>query len=116
MHVAPVTSTTLARAAQLLNKTNQMNLSTRRLSEQELLVWAQTPGRNLWTVSVSDRFGDAGLTGIVSVEAEGSVTRIVDYLLSCRVMGRKIEEAMVHVAVETARLSGATSVEARLLP
>jgi FkbH-like protein len=78
----------LQRATQLLNKTNQMNLSTRRLTEQELLAWAAGPRRRLWTVSVSDRFGDAGLTGIVSIEADGSVGRVVDYLLSCRVMGQ----------------------------
>jgi predicted enzyme involved in methoxymalonyl-ACP biosynthesis len=67
-------------------------------------------------VSVADRFGDAGLTGIVSVEVAGGTARVVDYVLSCRVMGRRVEETMVHLAVETARAGGATSLEARLLP
>lgn len=116
VRVEPLGKGNLARAAQLFNKTNQMNLSTRRLSEDELVAWAQAPGRALWTVSVSDRFGDAGLTGIVSVETDNGRGRVVDYLLSCRVMGRKVEEAMVHLAVETAREAGAKEVEARLLP
>ncbi|HVP68490.1 MAG TPA: HAD-IIIC family phosphatase [Anaeromyxobacteraceae bacterium] len=114
--VEPLGPSNLTRAAQLLNKTNQMNLATRRLTEQELVAWSGGDGRRLWTVSVSDRFGDAGLTGIVSVEADGAVCRVVDYLLSCRVMGRRIEEAMVHLAVETARTLNGRFVEAQLVP
>jgi len=112
----PLGKGNLARAAQLFNKTNQMNLSTRRLSEEELVAWSKQPGHALWAVSVSDKFGDAGLTGIVSVETEDGRGRVVDYLLSCRVMGRKVEEAMVHLAVETARARGAREVWAKLLP
>ncbi|HZZ84808.1 MAG TPA: HAD-IIIC family phosphatase [Anaeromyxobacteraceae bacterium] len=112
----PLGPSNLARAAQLLNKTNQMNLSTRRLTERELAEWAGAPGRHLWTVTVSDRFGEAGLTGIVSVEVEDGCGRVVDWVLSCRVMGRRVEEVMVHLAVETARRAGAASVEARLVP
>jgi FkbH-like protein len=112
----PLGPANLARTAQLLNKTNQMNLSTRRLTDQELTAWAAAPGRALWAVSVADRYGDAGLTGIVSVEVADGAARVVDYVLSCRVMGRRVEEAMVHLAVETARAAGATSLEARLLP
>jgi FkbH-like protein len=114
--VEPLGPSNLARTTQLLNKTNQMNLATRRLTEPELTAWAAGPGRALWTVSVADRFGDAGLTGIVSVETEGGLGRVVDYVLSCRVMGRRVEETMVHLAVESARALGAGALEARLLP
>jgi FkbH-like protein len=65
---------------------------------------------------VSDRFGDAGLTGIVSVEAKGGTAQIVDYVLSCRVMGRRIEETLVHLAVEQARVANAATVEVKHLP
>ena len=116
VRVEPLGPATLARTVQLLNKTNQMNLATRRLTEPELSGWARAPGRHLWTFTVSDRFGDAGLTGILGMETDGVVGRVVDYVLSCRVMGRKVEEAMVHVAVETARQAGLGAVEARLLP
>ncbi len=112
----PLGPTNLARTTQLLNKTNQMNLSTRRLTEVELTEWAKGPGRGLWAVSVSDKFGDAGLTGIVSLEANGAGARIVDFVLSCRVMGRKVEETMVHLAVARARELGLGTVEAVLLP
>ncbi len=103
------------RATQLLNKTNQLNLSTRRLNEAELTAWAAAPNHKLWVVSVSDRFGDAGLTGIVSIEIEDGVARIVDYVLSCRVMGRKVEETLLHLAVAGAFDAGAAKVEALYL-
>jgi FkbH-like protein len=108
----PLGPSNLPRATQLLNKTNQLNLSTRRLNEAELMSWANGPNRGLWVISVSDRFGDAGLTGIVSIEVDGSVARIVDYVLSCRVMGRKVEETMLHMAVTAAAAAGANRVEA----
>ena len=112
----PLSPANLARAAQLLNKTNQMNLSTRRLTESELLEWSRGPGRTFWAVTVLDRFGDAGLTGLLSLEVADGRARIVDFVLSCRVMGRKVEEAMLHLAVaESARL-GLGSLEARHLP
>jgi FkbH-like protein len=114
--VEPLGRTNLARTAQLLNKTNQMNLSTRRLTEAELEEWAKQEGRWLRAISVSDRLGDSGLTGIVSVESDGKTAKIVDFVLSCRVMGRKIEEAMVHLAVEEARRSSLPRVVATLLP
>src|SRR5207248_369297 len=102
----------LSRAAQLLNKTNQMNLATRRMSEAEFAAWAKEKMRKAWTFRVSDKFGDSGLTGILTMEVDGPRARIVDFVLSCRVMGRKIEEAMLHVAIGWARLAGAYEVYA----
>jgi FkbH-like protein len=104
----------LQRAAQLLNRTNQMNLSTRRMSAAELLAWAEPDHRRLWTLRVADRFGDAGLTGIVSLETQGRKARIVDFVLSCRVMGRKVEEAMLFAALLNA--PDAEEVYAQYLP
>lgn len=106
----------LARTTQLLNKTNQMNLSTRRLTENELQAWASERTNEVWAIHVSDKFGDAGLTGIVSLEVLGDRARLADFVLSCRVMGRKVEECMVHLAVASARDRGAKTVEAHYLP
>jgi FkbH-like protein len=92
-----------------------MNLSTRRLTEAELTHWLDSPARRLWTISVADRFGDAGLTGIVSVEIANGDARIVDFVVSCRVIGRKVEETLVYIAVEHARNRGAGRVVADLL-
>jgi FkbH-like protein len=102
----------LPRAAQLLNKTNQMNLSTRRMSEAHFDAWARQEGRRVWTFRVSDKFGDSGLTGILSVEIDGLRGKIIDFVLSCRVMGRKVEEAMLYVAINWAQSLGLQEVYA----
>jgi len=106
----------LPRTAQLLNKTNQMNLTTRRMTEDELLEWARHDGRRLWTFRVSDRFGDQGLTGIISLEVSGRIGTIVDFVLSCRVMGRKVEESMLFVALNYAKSAGLKEVKAVYYP
>lgn len=106
----------LQRAAQLLNKTNQMNLSTRRMSEAELMAWAEQEHCRLWTLRASDKFGDAGLTGIVSLEIHDQSAQIVDFILSCRVMGRKIEETMIATATHHAQTLGIKNVYARYIP
>jgi FkbH-like protein len=106
----------LERAAQLFNKTNQMNLATRRLSAAELLRWASHDGRAVFTFRVADRFGDSGLTGIVGLERERSAARLTDFLLSCRVIGRHVEETLLHIAVGRARAVGATELIADFIP
>lgn len=111
-----LTLANLPRAAQLLNKTNQMNLSTRRLSETELWEWANAPGRKLFTFKVIDKLGDSGLTGLASIIKEGNAARIVDFVLSCRVIGRKVEETMLHALVEEVRAWRVHEVFAEYVP
>jgi FkbH-like protein len=111
--VEALNAANLSRIAQLLNKTNQMNLSTRRMTEEELLGWASAETNRVWGFYVSDRFGDSGLTGVLGVSSEGNRLQIVDFILSCRVMGRRIEETMLHVGIEWARRNAADRVVAR---
>ena len=85
----------LQRSTQLLNKTNQFNLSTRRISENELSKWSENIQRFCLTFSVSDRYGDSGLTAFVSIEENESNFKIIDFVMSCRVMGKGIEDAIV---------------------
>lgn len=105
-----------SRLAQLFNKTNQMNLTTRRLSESELAQWVEHDSRKLFAFRVADRFGDSGLTGILTLEFDGTVVKIADFILSCRVMGRRVEETMLAVAVEAGRDAGARVLEATYIP
>lgn len=91
-----------ARAEQLFNKTNQMNLSTRRLTANELEDWLKVGHRRAWTYRVSDRFGDAGLTGIASLELDGRTAILVDFILSCRVFGRGVEQTIIHHVAQSA--------------
>ena len=57
----------------------------------------------VWTFRVRDRFGDSGLSGLASLALEGPRAVIVDFLLSCRVMGRRVEETMLSWLVRCAR-------------
>ena len=104
------------RVVQLLNKTNQMNLSTRRASEQELHAWLQQNSRKLWSFRVKDKFGDSGLTGILSLDIESDIAHVTDFVLSCRVMGRNVEHAMVAFAVQYCASLGLKELRAKYLP
>jgi FkbH-like protein len=101
----------IVRAAQLLNKTNQMNLTTRRLTEDELVRWAAREGRLVYVFRVADRFEDYGLTGLASLAVDGDVASLTDFVVSCRVMGRGVEQAMLHALVSGARTLNASRVE-----
>jgi FkbH-like protein len=116
VHVETLQESDLSRAVQLLNKTNQMNLATRRMTELELISWAGEAARQVWTFRVSDRFGEAGLVGVASAEKSGRGALLRDFVLSCRVMGRKVEETMLHVAVTWVRRQGLEELRAVYLP
>lgn len=103
---------TLARAAQLTGKTNQFNLTTRRYSEAELRAKI-AEGIGVYTIRVVDRFGDNGIVGvaIISTSADGDTVWEIDtFLLSCRVMGRGVESALLSFLTAEARRSGAKAV------
>jgi FkbH-like protein len=104
------------RVVQLLNKTNQMNLTTRRVLEPELECWVGQDNRKLWAFRVKDKFGDSGLTGVLSLEMEAGAARIIDFVLSCRVFGRKVEDAMLAFAAEYCAASGFGELRARYIP
>ena len=97
----------LARAVQLLAKTNQFNLTTRRRSAAEVEEFANTPGGQAVVVRVRDRFGEAGVVGLALARMQGDYCRIDSLLLSCRVIGRGIETALLAHIGEQARRSGA---------
>jgi FkbH-like protein len=110
VRAVPLRQENLARAAQLLNKTNQFNLRLRRLDETSLWNWAAEPGNAAYVFHVSDRFGDSGLTGLASVSRVGSEAIIQDFVMSCRVMGKKVEDALLGFVVEQVRTRGSAKV------
>ena len=95
------------RITQLINKTNQFNLTTRRYTEAE--VAAMEADESVFTLQVrlSDRFGDLGMIGVVicrPADADRSAWDIDTWLMSCRVLGRQVEQAMLaKVATEARR-------------
>jgi FkbH-like protein len=105
----------MQRTVQLMNKTNQMNLTTRRLTEQELESWIADKNNILKVFRVADKFGDLGLTGIIGYSVNNNTCTIVDFILSCRIIGRKIEETMLYKAVSDARKKGAVNTKAKYI-
>lgn len=104
------------RTAQLTGKTNQFNLVTARFSPEELEAYRARPGHHVYVANVADRFGDSGLVFVLMVSVAGDEATIDNLLMSCRVMGRHIEDAIVE-AVEVALASeGVTRVRAAFVP
>jgi len=113
---APVREASLARAAQLTQKTNQFNVTTIRYSEVELLERQADPACLVTTVQVRDRFGDNGIVGFLMTRATGDEVKIDTLLLSCRVIGRTVETAMPAHVCEHASQRGARRVLGRIVP
>ncbi|MDC0198354.1 FkbH-like protein, partial [Candidatus Thioglobus sp.] len=103
MIVEKLNDINIPRVVQLMNKTNQMNLSTRRLTKEELMKWSKKKNNFIWSFRVTDRFGDAGLVGIASISLKNSYVQVVDFILSCRVMGKKIEQSMLYFLINEAK-------------
>jgi FkbH-like protein len=91
-----------------------MNLTTRRMTEAQLEACDQG-NRVVFVFHVADRFGEYGLTGLASLALDGECAIVTDFVVSCRVMGRGVENAMLHVLTEHAARHGATRVEATYL-
>ena len=93
------------RISQLTQRTNQFNFTTRRRSEQELKALV-TGGAEVLRVRVSDRFGDYGLVGVLIAQSSEQAWEVDSFLLSCRVLGRGVEHAMLRRLGEDARERG----------
>jgi FkbH-like protein len=114
------TAAELARVAQLIGKTNQFNLTTRRHTAAEVAAYADAGDWAIYTTEVSDRFGDNGIVGVAMVrhgERSGQpVAEIDTFLLSCRVIGRTVEDAMLHFLAEDSRRKGARQMVGWFIP
>ena len=114
--IEPATAFSIPRIAQLINKTNQFNLTTRRYTEAQVRVMAESEGSRISSVTVSDRFGDFGLTGVAIVHVGADRWLIDSFLLSCRVLGRGVEDALLAHIIEEARTAGARVLQAHFVP
>lgn len=110
--------TGLPRIVQLINKTNQFNLTTRRVTEETIGALIDDPAALTLQIRLLDQFGDNGIVAIVSgrFDPGTSTIRLRDWLMSCRVLGRGMEEETLNLIVgESARL-GATRLHGDYLP
>lgn len=103
----PFDKTGRSRIAQLINKSNQYNLTTRRYTEAEISEAETDPKCFTLQVRLSDIFGDNGMISVVICRQTGSATWEIDtWLMSCRVLGRRVQEAVLQEVLRHAALNG----------
>jgi FkbH-like protein len=114
--IAPPADSDWPRVAQLTHRTNQFNFTTRRRSEAEMRALADGPAAaTVLAVHVGDRFGDYGLVGVAVALEAGDAIEVDTLLLSCRVLGRGVEHAMVAHLGRLAQARGKARVRLTLV-
>jgi FkbH-like protein len=114
--IEPVSEASLARAAQLCQRTNQFNLTTRRHTAAELESMRGEEGVELYTLSVTDRFGDSGITGLAILRFGEEEAEIDTLLMSCRILGRRLEDTLLAFLAERAAARGVHLLVGRYKP
>lgn len=104
----------IVRASQLTQKTNQFNLTTLRCDIPMIREWVDDPNRALVTLSYSDRFGSEGIVALAMLDFAAG--HIASFLMSCRVIGRHVEDHLLEVVVGLFRARGVGTVRAEYLP
>lgn len=119
--VLPVSAENIDRVVDLITKTNQFNLTTRRHSRAKVEEMAATHGSVCFAVQLADRFGDYGIISVVLCVPDeecqsGEALRIDTWLMSCRAMGRTVEHLVMNCITEQATSAGYTRLLGEYLP
>ena len=113
----PFTSQNLQRIVQLNNKTNQFNLTTHRYSEADVLQRMDDPDYLTLQLRLSDVYGDNGVIGLVTGRKDtAGVLHLETWLMSCRVLGRRVEEATLSIIAEQAARMGCHTLAGTFTP
>jgi FkbH-like protein len=114
--ISEFTPVDVPRVSQLINKSNQFNVTTRRCSEAEVEALLTDEGRFAFSVRLADKFGDNGLISVVIAEVEGRTATVDTWLMSCRVLKRQMEDEVLNEIVRLAKLRGCEVVVGHYLP
>jgi FkbH-like protein len=106
----------LQRTVQLINKSNQFNLTTRRYSEEDVLAVMADPSAFGLQLRLLDRFGDNGVIAVVIGRVTGEEADIDTWLMSCRVLGRQVEPTTLNLVAAVAASLGARRLVGRYIP
>jgi len=90
------------RVSQLTQKTNQFNLTTKRYSNEEINKFVTSGNYNVYTLRLIDKYGDNGIVVVAIIEKENDQWYIDSFLMSCRVIGRQAETALLNTIIEDA--------------
>jgi FkbH-like protein len=110
------TDINIPRVAQLTQKTNQFNVTTRRYSEGEIRAFVESDSADVFFLRLSDRISDLGLVGVAIVKYSGSQAEIDSLLLSCRAIGRGAEDALLAHLLTTAKSRGCIKMLSKFIP
>jgi FkbH-like protein len=105
-----------ARITQLINKTNQFNLTTRRYTESQIMALEDSSEGLTLQIRLVDKFGDNGIVAIVICVPAGPDWVIDTWLMSCRVLNRKLEETTLNCIMAAAKSAGVRTVIGHFLP
>jgi FkbH-like protein len=108
--------TVMERAAQLVSKTNQFNLTTKRYSQSALQEMAESKEHFPLCYRLVDRFGDYGWISLVILKVNDSVLDIDTWLMSCRVLGKAVEETVLSDMITIAQNQGCTEIRGTYIP
>jgi FkbH-like protein len=114
--IRPFDNLDVPRIAQLIAKSNQFNLTTRRRTESEVHSLLDSDKFPAFTMRLSDRFGEHGLIAIVVGEVRGKDFVIDTWLMSCRVLKRQVEEEILNHIVRLAIAYGCDQIVGRYIP
>ena len=116
LSIAPFDAIGRARITQLVQKSNQFNLTTRRYSQVEIEAIERDPRRLGWQMRLTDRFGDHGMICAVIVDTSDDAWSIDTWVMSCRVLQRGVEQAVMQALAERAAGSGARELAGTFRP
>jgi FkbH-like protein len=116
VEIAGVGPDSLARVAQLTQKTNQFNVTTRRYSEAQISALAAAPDCQVLSIRVRDRYGDQGIVGVAITRDHEDDCEIDTLLLSCRVIGRTVETAFLCALAQRALSRNRRTLVGRFVP
>jgi FkbH-like protein len=116
LSIAPFDSAGRKRIAQLISKSNQFNLTTRRYSEAEIAALQSSSDVFAIQARLEDIFGDNGMISAIICRQAGQSWEVDTWIMSCRVLGRRVEEALLQYLVQQARLRGITEIIGRYIP
>ena len=106
----------IPRISQLTLKTNQFNLTTKRYQEEDIRNLSDNEKFQVGCAQVVDKFGDNGITGVYIVKKSDKIWTIDTFLLSCRIMGRGIENAILSQILKDAKQNGIKEIHAEFIP
>ena len=106
----------IPRISQLTLKTNQFNLTTKRYQEEEIRNFTNNGDFIVGCAQVIDKFGDNGITGVYIINKQDKLWHIDTFLLSCRIMGRGVEDGILSQILINAKKNGVEEIHANFIP